>query len=46
MLLALNKRTNSERICTQQLASILSLAVCFMMKKRIYLLDFEGENEL
>ena len=36
------KRTNSERFYTQPLAGILSLAVCFMMKKRIYLLDFYG----
>ena len=46
MLLALNNRANSEGICTQPLASILSLAMHLMMKKRIYLLDFEGENEL
>ena len=36
------KRTNSEEFYTQPLASILSLAVCFMMKKRVYLLDFYG----
>jgi len=42
MLLVLKKRINSEGICTQPLAGILSLAVCFMVKKRIYLLNFYG----
>ena len=40
------KRTNSERFYTQPLASILSLAVRFMMKKRRYLFDFLWRNEL